>query len=480
MVFLIAPDGSSEIVVARGLETESIQDARSYCRTVIDRAAQGEEILVVDTARDERYRDRHSVSLFQIVSIVCVPLKFGHKVTGALYLDSRAGGRLLREEDLRAARAMAARMTGSIRAAWDRDRQREEALLRQKQLCQIYRLDAILGDSPVMKKTYRVLEAVIASDCNVLVTGESGTGKELAARAIHYSGRRKMAPFVTVDCGALPDTLVESELFGYRKGAFTGAEEDKPGLFEEADGGTLFLDEITNTTTLFQSKLLRVLQTGELRRIGDTTPRKVDVRIVAATNTDLEKMVQEGKFREDLFYRLNVVTVKMPPLRERGGDAAALAENFARAYCEKEKLAYRGIGESALRRIQEHAWPGNVRELKNAVESALVLSRDGAVRREFLPEALRGESYEEIRGLLNDSVATSTAGPGPSAESGAGWLTEDEIQKVGQLEERARILDALARAAGDKSLAATILGCSRMTLYRRMQKLAIDYRAGRD
>ncbi|MBI3447754.1 MAG: sigma 54-interacting transcriptional regulator [Acidobacteria bacterium] len=480
MVFLIAPDGSTEIVVARGLENESIQDARSYCRTVIDRAAQGEEILVVDTARDERYRDRHSVSLFQIVSIVCVPLKFGHKVTGALYLDSRAGGRLLREEDLRAARAMAARMTGSIRVAWDRDRQREEALLRQKQLCQIYRLDAILGDSAVMKKTYRVLEAVIASDCNVLVTGESGTGKELAARAIHFSGRRKMAPFVTVDCGALPDTLVESELFGYRKGAFTGAEEDKRGLFEEADGGTLFLDEITNTTTLFQSKLLRVLQTGELRRIGDTTPRKVDVRIVAATNTDLERAVQESKFREDLFYRLNVVTVKMPPLRERAGDAAALAEQFARAFCEKEKIAYRGIGESALRRIREHAWPGNVRELKNAVESALVLSRDGAVRREFLPESLRGGSYEEIRDLLSDPGPGSAGEPAPEAGSGKGWLTEDELRKVSQLEERARIVDALARAAGDKSLAASILGCSRMTLYRRMQKLGIDYRAGRD
>jgi len=500
MVFLIAPDGTSEIVVARGLESESIEDARSYCRSVIDRAAQGEEILVIDTARDERFRDRHSVGLFHIVSIICLPLRVGTKVMGALYLDSRAGGRLLREDDLRAARAMAARMNGSIRAAWDQERRREEALLRQKVLCQTYRLDAIIGDSHAMRKAYRVLEAVIASDCNVLVTGESGTGKELAARAIHFSGRRKMSPFVAVDCGALPDALVESELFGYRKGAFTGADADKRGLFEEADGGTLFLDEITNTSTLFQSKLLRVLQAGELRRVGDTTPRKVDVRIIAATNADLEETIRAGRFREDLFYRLNVVTVTMPPLRERAEDIPALAEQFAHAFCEKEKIAYRGVGDSALKALSSHPWPGNVRELKNAIEAALILSRDGAVRRDFLPESIRGGSFEEIRGLLHEgapgedgSGSPTTDTPSPAAEPGReaadargasaspeGWLTEDELNKVRQLEERVRILDALGRAEGDKSLAASILGCSRMTLYRRMRKLGIEYSAGRE
>ncbi|HXI02064.1 MAG TPA: sigma-54-dependent Fis family transcriptional regulator [Candidatus Saccharimonadales bacterium] len=515
LLLLMGPGGASDVVVARGLESESIADAESYCRAVIDRAAQGEEILVVDTSRDERFRERRSVRMFHIVSIICVPLKLGPRAMGALYLDSRAGGRLLREEDLAVARSVADRMTARIRDAWEQERRREEALLRQRNDCQTYRLDAIVGDSPAMKKLFQVLEAVIASDCNVLIMGESGSGKELAARAIHFSGRRKMMPFVPVDCGALQDSLVESEFFGYRHGAFTGAESDRKGLFEEADGGTLFLDEITNTSTYFQSKLLRVLQSGEFRRIGDTSPRKVDVRIVAASNANVEDVISRGGFREDLYYRLNVVTVRVPPLRERLEDVPALAEQMAKAYCKKESTAFRGIGESALRALGSYRWPGNVRELKNAVESALVLSRDGAVRREFLPEPLRGGSFEEIRHLLRDgaleigtvdrpvlpepgtgepprrtsaqgenaamerSAPSATSSPDAEASGISGWVTEDERSRLDQEDARERIVDALQRAGGDKSLAARILGCSRMTLYRRMRRLGIDYGTGR-
>jgi Nif-specific regulatory protein len=481
------PDGASEIVIARGLESESIQDARSYCRTVIDQAAQGEEILIVDTSRDERFRHRQSVSLFHIVSIICVPLRLGPRVMGALYLDSRAGGRLLRDEDLCAARTVADHMAARIRDAWEFERLREEALLKQKSLCQTYRLDTIIGEAPVMKKVFRVLEAVIASDCNVLIMGESGTGKELAARAIHFSGRRRMSPFLPVDCGALQDSLVESEFFGYRRGAFTGADTDKKGLFEEADGGTLFLDEITNTSTLFQAKLLRVLQSGEFRRIGDTSPRKVDVRIVAATNANLEDAIQAGRFRDDLYYRLNVVTVRIPPLRERREDIPPLAEQLAVDFCSREKITYRGIGDSALRGLQGYSWPGNVRELKNALESALIMSRDGAVRREFLPEQLHGGSFEEIRDLLRESAgdpqlpseqgaADEAARNGPTRP--AGWVTSEDRTRQNESDDRTRILQALKRAGGDKSLAARILGVSRMTLYRKMRKLGIDYATG--
>ncbi len=535
MIFILGPEGSSEVVVARGLESESIRDASSYCRTVIERASRGEEILIVDTSRDPRFRERRSVTLFHIVSIVCVPLRMGPHVRGALYLDSRAGGRLLREEDLELARSVAGRMAARIRDAWELERQREEALLRQRSFCQTYRLDAIVGESPAMKKVFRLLEAVIASDCNVLITGPSGSGKELAARAIHFSGRRKMAPFVPVDCGALQDSLVESEFFGYRRGAFTGADLDKKGLFEEADKGTLFLDEVTNTTTHFQAKLLRVLQSGEFRRIGDTTPRKVDVRIVAASNANIEEAIRQGRFREDLYYRLNVVTVRLPSLRERREDIPALAEQLASEFCRREKIEYRGIGESALRALRAHGWPGNVRELKNAVESALILSRDGAVRREFLPDDLREGCFEEIRDLLQegasalsqdqeavqsgsvgspvirrDAVGTAATGgqgasgglqvsrdetgssrpyrtpdiptpaPPESATRPAGWITGDEKEVLDRNDDRDRIVDALRRAAGDKSLAARILGCSRMTLYRRMQRLGIDYGTGQE
>jgi DNA-binding NtrC family response regulator len=317
-----------------------------------------------------------------------------------------------------------------------------------------------------------------------------------------------MAPFVPVDCGAVQDSLVEAELFGCRKGAFTGAESDRAGLFEEADGGTLFLDEITNTSTLFQAKLLRALQSGEFRRVGDTTTRSVDVRIIAATNADIEEAIRAGRFREDLYYRLNVVTVRMPSLRERREDIPPLAEELARTFCEKSKVAYRGIGEAALRRLCEHGWPGNVRELKNAVESALILSRDGAVRREFLPEPVRGGSFEEIRDLLRAGAASLGAsgeddgpqgaeapapaescadahGPDPAREPAgptgrpAEWLTEDEHRAARDADDRARICEALRRAEGDKSLAAVILGWSRMTLYRKMRRLGIDYATGK-
>ena len=406
---------------------------------------------------------------------------------GALYLDSRPGGRLLRERDLATAKDVAVRMAARIRDVWERERVQEEALLQQKSFCKTYRLDAIIGESPAMRKVFRVLEAVIASDCNVLIVGESGTGKELAARAIHFSGRRKMAPFVPIDSGALQDSLVESELFGYRRGAFTGADADKRGLFEEADGGTLFLDEITNTSIHFQAKLLRVLQSGEFRRIGDTSARKVDVRIVAATNANLEEIIRRGAFREDLYYRLNVVTVHLPPLRERKEDIPALAGQFASAFCSKEKVAYRGMGDSALGAMTSYSWPGNVRELRNAVESALIMSRDGAVRREFLPEPLRDGSFDEIRDLLQGGSAQfareeEKRQPRPEPRESAspeGWVTPAERIDSEVQESRKRILDALRRAGGDKSLAARILGCSRMTLYRRMQRFDISYGSGR-
>jgi DNA-binding NtrC family response regulator len=207
------------------------------------------------------------------------------------------------------------------------------------------------------------------------------------------------------------------------------------------------------------------------------------VRIIAATNADLEDAIRAGKFRDDLYYRLNVVTVRMPSLKERTVDIPTLADQFAKAYCEREQIAYRGIGDAALKRLQEHDWPGNVRELKNAVESALVLSRDGAVRREFLPESIRGQSFGEIRDLLREERETEAAPTGEGEDSSItplkSWLTASEVRSLERMEERSKILEALTRAGGDKSLAASILGWSRMTLYRKMKRLEIPYQARR-
>ena len=325
-----------------------------------------------------------------------------------------------------------------------------------------------------MQRVFRMMESIIRADCNVLLTGESGTGKELVARAVHFAGARKLCNFVPLDCGAVPDTLVESELFGYRKGAFSGADSDKKGLLEEADGGTLFLDEIANSTATFQAKLLRALQSGEFRRLGDTLARRTDARIIAATNANIDYALKDGRFREDLYYRLNVVTLDLPPLRERKEDIALLAEHFARAFCTGRGIAYQGLGEGALARLHAYDWPGNVRELQHAIEAALIVSNDGMVHRESLPERILGGQSDELRDLLTSRPHAAVA----HAAAAAGAASPDASRQAAPLDERAMVEQALAQAGGDKSRAARLLGWNRMRLYRSLKRLGIDYATG--
>jgi len=339
----------------------------------------------------------------------------------------------------------------------------------------------LLGESPAMQKLFKMMDAVIKADCNVLLCGESGTGKELVARSIHYGGRRKLGGFVPVDCGAIPENLVESELFGYRRGAFSGAATDKRGLLEEADGGTLFLDEVTNTSLSFQAKLLRTLQSGEFRRLGENAVRRVDARIIAATNMEVESAIRDGRFREDLYYRLNVVTLKLPPLRDRQSDIPILAEYFARRFCEERELSYKGIGRGALLRLQAYAWPGNVRELEHAIQAALVVSGDGMVRRDALPEKVLGDSLDEVRDLLEIATISigSSGGSSHTLPSSAGFAAASAPSTPAD-DEKSRIEDALRQADGDKSAAARILGWNRMRLYRSLRRHGIPYDSGRD
>jgi len=242
----------------------------------------------------------------------------------------------------------------------------------------------MIGASQAMKKVWSDLEKVIDSDLTVLVTGESGTGKELVARALHDYGPRKGKPFVATNCAAIPETLLEGELFGHVRGAFTGAVKDRPGRFEEAHGGTLFLDEIGEMSPSMQSKLLRVLQDGEVRRVGSNKVRKVDVRVVAATNRDLARAVREGRFREDLFYRLQVFPIHLPPLREREDDALLLARYFLEEYTKDSPGKGLELSEGAVRAIRAHSWPGNVREVQNALRRAVALAGGSRIEAEDL------------------------------------------------------------------------------------------------
>ena len=293
-----------------------------------------------------------------------------------------------------------------------------------------------------MRSLLALLERIAPRDSHVLIEGESGTGKELVARALHRASPRSAAPFVAVDCGALPDTLLESELFGHRRGAFTGALADREGLVEAADGGTLFLDELANASPAFQTRLLRVLQEGEVRRVGENRPRRVDLRVVAATSGDLRRLIAAGRFRGDLYYRLNVMTIDLPPLRRRPEDIPPLVEHFLERACARHGLPRRGLSAAALEILCRYPWPGNVRELENVIERLVLLAPAAEIAASDLPGP-----------LLDALLATPAAPPG------------DDAAKTG---EQRMIEMALLASDGDRTRAARAIGWPRTKLYRRL------------
>ena len=301
----------------------------------------------------------------------------------------------------------------------------------------------MIGSSPSMIEIYKTISRVAPTDALVLIEGETGTGKELIAEEIHKNSPRFARPFVPVDCASLAPSLIESELFGAMKGAYTGSHQDRVGVFEAASGGTVFLDEIGEVDLNFQLKLLRFLQEKEIRPLGSNRPRKVDVRIVAATNKNLPKMVEEGKFREDLWYRLDVVRVQVPPLRERPGDVQLLAMAFLKRYNERYALDAR-LTESGMRALRETTWPGNVRQLQHVVERLVILSPGGRITEDAVSDALRSSRSATDAG---ETLADAEA---------------DQIRKV------------LAATNGNKSRAARILGIERKTLYRKIERMGLN------
>ena len=275
---------------------------------------------------------------------------------------------------------------------------RDITLLRdlERELRERHQFQNIIGRSKKMQDTYRLLEDLANLETTVLITGESGTGKELVARALHYSGQRAFKPFVTVSCSALAESLLESELFGHVRGAFTGAIRDKQGRFQAANGGTILLDEIGDISPLIQLKLLRVLQEKEIERVGESTPQKVDVRVIACTNKDLKEKVRRGEFRQDLYYRLKVVEVSLPPLRDRLEDLPLLVDHFCHSFNERFKKNIEGISNEVLGKFMDYPWPGNVRELEHVMEHAFVLCHGGVITLEHLPSEI--SDYERNDG----------------------------------------------------------------------------------
>ncbi len=466
-IMLLSPDGKELMIeVAHNLSQRQLRAIRYRMgEGVTGRVVQtgkpaivpkvSQEPLFLDKVHNRRNLLGKEGHLKNEISFICVPIAIGSEVVGALSADRVFDESVALEEDLRVLTIVASMIANDVksrRLAETRRQELEEENVRLRtELEDRFRPENIIGNSGAMREVYRAIHQVALSDTTVLIRGESGTGKELVAHAIHYSSPRAKGPFIKVNCAALSEGVLESELFGHEKGAFTGALQARKGRIEEADGGTLFLDEIGDFSPGTQVRLLRVLQEREFERVGSNRTQKVNVRVLAATNRDLEKAVEAGTFRQDLYYRVNVFPIFLPPLRERKDDILLLADFFVERYARKMGKDVRRITTPAINMMVMYHWPGNVRELENCIERAVLLSTDGVIHAHHLPPTLQ------------TSDASDTAGVGS---------LEDRVSMF----ERDLIVDALKRCNGSVSSAAKDLGSTQRIIGYKIKQLGIDFR----
>jgi transcriptional regulator with GAF, ATPase, and Fis domain len=459
-IMLYEPDGALTFVLGRTKDGDDLpeQEFRISMSTAVDVAAGGPPVMATGNDALRALREKRSVRALELNTIICVPLKTESGLQGVLYADSRFSGRELNDVRVEIVNSFAEQAAVAIENARQYNELRHTKMmlemecgrLRREQKAQ-YGLASIVGRSPSMLELFSVMEKVAQTSATVLLEGETGTGKEMVARTIHFLSIRQDAAFVALNCGALVETLLESELFGHKKGSFTGATEDRPGLFETSHGGTLFLDEISEMSSRLQVKLLRALQEGEIVRVGENKPRKVDARVISATNKDLEGAIERGEFRPDLFYRLNVVTLRLPPLRERGDDILLLAEYFLEKYSREGGRGPRRLAPGAASALMAYTWPGNVRELENVIERAVALGVGSeALTLDLLPPKIGGGSSE------------------PPVSGRGSYKSQLELH------ERRMLAKALAENDWNVARVAASMDVSKQHIYNRMRKLGID------
>jgi len=479
MILLLDPITSHlRTRVVRNINEDAGDSKRSPQSIVKEVIQGGQSIMSADARADSRFTESESVIAENILSILCVPLIIRDRIAGAIYVDHRQARHLFSQKDLSFLEAFADQAAIAIENArlyeeLEEARTRlslENETLRREVLMEKH-LDSVVGQSEVVAKIQFSIRKAASGNSTVLLRGESGTGKGLIARIIHNVSPRRNGPFIKFNCAALPETLAESELFGHEKGAFTGADRRKLGRFELANGGTIFLDEIGKINLSMQAKLLRVVEDKEFERVGGTQTIKSDVKIIAATNLDMERAIEDGTFREDLYYRLNIIPLILPPLRERKDDVPLLAEHFIRKICHDLGIETKRLEPGVLDLFQRYNWPGNVRELEATLHRAIVMSNDETVTR------------NDFYGLFAEMVPVA-ADQGPVAMPstilnpmiGKMEITSDVYDEVIATVDKQLIVRALETSGGRIREAARRLGLARNTLKAKIQKYNISAR----
>jgi transcriptional regulator with GAF, ATPase, and Fis domain len=479
-VLLLDAHGKWRVEASRNIAEESLAPETAFSRSIAERVARENiPIVTLDAAGDQRFEAALSVSDLKLRSVIAVPLAVKGRVVGCVYADHRLRAGAFGEAEVGlvcdlAEQAAIAVENARLLAGFARAQREIDALNKElqeevaKQAVELgelhkevrtsrvalsvrYNYDNLIGKTPRMLELFRLLDRVTDTALPVVIYGESGTGKELVARAIHHNGPRRQRAFVSESCAAIPETLLEAALFGHVRGAFTGADAERRGLFEVADRGTLFLDEVGEMPASMQVKLLRVLQEGEFRRVGGEKSLKVDVRVLVASNRDLGRLVEEGKFREDLFYRLNVVRVALPPLRERRDDIPLLVEHFLRKFADDHKRPPRRIARAALHKLVGYRWPGNVRELENEIARGASLGGEVISVEDLSPQVAAGD-------------------PAAALESPDDLTLKQRVERL----ERTLLREALHRSGGNQTQAARLLGLSRFGLQKKLRRYGLE------